>query len=197
MPLAIDCGLAVSLNHLLRQQTWARDRLRTHAGKTAHFAIAPFDVRLTVQANGDVSTALTETVPDVTLTIHPAQLPRLLLRDEAALREIRVVGDDAFAQDISWLFRNLGWDVEEELSRVVGDIAAHRLARAGRHFAAWLPQVAENVARAFAEYWTEERPLLAKPLPVAEYLRAVDELRDAAERLGKRIERLAKAREGH
>ena len=54
--------------------------------------------------------------------------------EEAAFREVEMQGDAELAQEISFLARHLTWDVEEDLSRVVGDIAAHRVVggRAGR-----------------------------------------------------------------
>jgi ubiquinone biosynthesis protein UbiJ len=41
-----------------------------------------------------------------------------------------------------------------------------------------------------AEYWTEESPLIASRVKVEDFVREVGELRDAVERLEKRIERL-------
>ena len=55
------------------------------------------------------------------------------------------------------------------------------LGRAGR---------GEHRARSFAEYWTEEQPLIAGARDLEEFNRAVDQLRDDAARLEKRIERL-------
>ncbi len=71
-----------------------------------------------------------------------------------------------------------------------GDIAAHRMADAGRSAAAWPGQAATGLAESFAEFLTEEKHLLVTPLRAAEFLRDVDELRDAAERLDKRIQHL-------
>jgi ubiquinone biosynthesis protein UbiJ len=40
-----------------------------------------------------------------------------------------------------------------------------------------------------AEYWTEESPLIASRVKVESFVREVSELRDAVERLEKRLER--------
>ena len=189
----LDSGFAAFLNHLLRHETWARERLCAFAGKTAHFNLPPFGLRLAVLDNGEVAVAAPEVPADATLLIPPSLL---LARDEAALRQIEVSGDAAFAEEIAYLFKHLRWDVEEDLSRAFGDIAAHRMAQAGRSLAAWPPQAAENIARAFAEYWTEEQPLLAKAAQVAQFASEVDRLRDDVERLGKRIERMIQRTEG-
>jgi len=48
----------------------------------------------------------------------------------------------------------------------------------------------ENFSRAAAEYWTEERPLLAKPQHVTTFIQQVNTLRDDVARLEIRINRL-------
>jgi ubiquinone biosynthesis protein UbiJ len=53
-----------------------------------------------------------------------------------------------------------------------------------------LRDAAMNFFRAAAEYLTEERPLLAKPLQVSVYIQQVDVLRDDVARLELRIGRL-------
>ena len=97
------------------------------------------------------------------------------------------------AASLSEVARNLRWDVEEDLSRVFGDIAAHRMVETGRKFADWGKQGADNVARSFSEYWTEESPLIAARADVATFSAEVDALRDDLARLEKRVERLSAA----
>ena len=51
---------------------------------------------------------------------------RLAARDETAFRDVQMTGDADFAAEIAFLAKNLKWDVEEDLSKVMGDAAAHR-----------------------------------------------------------------------
>jgi ubiquinone biosynthesis protein UbiJ len=106
------------------------------------------------------------------------------------LQTISFSGDAELAGALQFLFRNLRWEYEEDLSRVVGDVAAHRIASTGRAFTAWQKDAAERLGQNFAEYLTEEANVLAPPAAVSGFARAVDDLRDAVERLEKRIERL-------
>jgi ubiquinone biosynthesis accessory factor UbiJ len=87
------------------------------------------------------------------------------------------------------LARHLRWDAEEDLSRFVGDIAAHRLAEAGRAFAAWHLDAAQRLAAAVADYATEEKQLLARRADLEALGEALARLRDAIARLEKRVER--------
>ncbi len=93
---------------------------------------------------------------------------------------------------MQYLFRHLRWDIEEDLSRVFGDVLAHRMVEQGRLFAAWNREAAEKLAQNLAEYWIEEQPLLAPAAPVRQFLSDVDQLRDDLARLEKRIGALTK-----
>jgi ubiquinone biosynthesis protein UbiJ len=68
------------------------------------------------------------------------------------------------------------------------------MAEAGRTIQRWGEQAADNTARAFAEYWTEEQPLVAARRDLDAFGRAVDQLRDDAARLEKRVEQIASSR---
>lgn len=178
------------VNHMLRGSPLALERLRPHAGRTVAFHVGPFAMTLTVQTTGEVAAALPGASRDLDVRISPFLVPRLAAGEEAAFREIEMQGDAELAQEISFLARNLSWDVEEDLSRVVGDIAAHRMAGAARGLARWSRDASLRMAQGAAEYWTEESPLIASRVKVERFAREVSELRDAVERLAKRIDRL-------
>lgn len=144
----------------------------------------------TVLGSGEVAPAGADAAPAATVRLGPGLMLRLAARDESAWREIDITGDTDFASAIHHVARNLRWDVEEDLSRVFGDIAAHRMAESGRTLQRWGEQAVENTGRAFAEYWTEEQPLIAGARDLEEFGRAVDQLRDDAARLEKRFENL-------
>jgi ubiquinone biosynthesis accessory factor UbiJ len=176
------------VNHVLRSAPLAMERLRRHAGRTAAFHVGPVTLAFTVQTTGEVTAALPQAPRDLTVRISPFLLPRLAARDDAAFREIEMQGDMELAQEVSFLARHLSWDVEEDLSKVVGDIAAHRMVSGARGLSRWGRDAALRTAQGAAEYWTEESPLIASSAKVQDFVRQVSELRDAVERLEKRIE---------
>jgi ubiquinone biosynthesis protein UbiJ len=94
------------------------------------------------------------------------------------------------ARDVLFVAQNLRWDVEEDLSRVFGDIIAHRLAGAGAAFLRWQRDSVENLARQATAYWTEEQALIASKQDIEHFGRAVDVLRDDVARFEKRLELL-------
>ncbi len=182
---------AAALNHLLTQNSWASERLARFAGKTARFDVAPFSLAWTILADGSVRNADTVASADAVCMIAPSLLPRLALHDEQAHSEIRSEGDAALLAEIFFLSRNLRWDAAEDLSRVTGDIAAERIVQAAQGAHQQLRDGALNLAQAAAEYWTEERPLLAKPQQVGAFMQQVDTLRDDVARMEQRIGRLS------
>jgi ubiquinone biosynthesis protein UbiJ len=185
---AFESAAAGFINHLLRGASWAREELKPFVGRTARIEVVPFALALTVVESGEIVPAAAGAAPVVTLRLTPGLILRLAARDEDAWREIEITGDTDFAATLNRVARNLRWDAEEDLSRVFGDIAAHRMAETGRTLRRWGEQAADNTARSFAEYWTEEQPLIAVRRDLDEFGRAVDQLRDDTARLEKRLE---------
>jgi ubiquinone biosynthesis protein UbiJ len=181
---------AAALNHVLRSAPVALERLRRHAGRTVAFHVGPVTTALTIQTTGEVTPAVAGAAHDLDVRVSPFLLPRLAANEEAAFREIEMKGDMELAQEVSFLARNLSWDVEEDLARVVGDIPAHRLVAAARSVRDWGRDATLRVAQGATEYWTEEQPLVASRVKVDGFVRGVSDLRDALDRLEKRIDLL-------
>lgn len=182
---------AAAINHLLLQNRWAAERLLRFAGKTVRFEIAPFVIAYTILPDGLLTGAAADATPDVVCGIAPSLLPRLALHDAKAHAEVQAEGDAALLSEIFFLSRNLSWDVADDLSAVTGDILAERLVRSLQHAGTEIRSAAGNLTHAAAEYWTEERPLLAKPSELAHFIENVDHLRDDLARLQQRIRRLS------
>jgi len=181
---------AEALNHLLSQSGWAQQRLAKYAGKTARFSIAPFSFTYTVLADGTVCLSENETLVDATCNIPPSLLPRLALQDEAAFSQIETSGDTSLLAEILFLSKYLHWDAAEDLSHITGDIVAERLIQLVATGQNQIHQSALGLTQAFAEYWTEERPLVAKSTHINSFVQQVDALRDDVARLEHRINRL-------
>lgn len=183
----------LALNHLLNAEAWARDKLKPYAGQCVEFRSPPLPaLRLDILDSGLLRAAAQDAAPNLVVTIGPGALPAMLRGEEALLREIGIEGNADLAGTVQYLFRHLRWDLAEDLSQVFGDVLAQRMVSEGKRFAAWNREAAEKLAQNFVEYWTEERPLLARPAEVHQFLADVDQLRDDLARLEKRIETLTK-----
>ena len=185
MSLATD-----ALNHLLRQNSWAAEHLRPYAGKVVRLTLAPLELALLIDAAGEFTPAPDEAPPDAGVALTPASALRLRLQADAPPELMSLQGDPALATLLAEILRNLHWDTEEDLSRIVGDIPAHQLSRAGSRIASELRRQAWSVAGQFAEYWLEEQPLIAKQRHLDGFSRDIAALQADIERIAQRVKDL-------
>lgn len=183
---------ASTLNHLFSQSGWALQRLARFAGRTARFDIAPFSFAYTILEDGTLRAADDKSSADAICTISPALLPRLALHDDNAFAQILTSGDASLLAEIFYLSRHLRWDAAEDISHIAGDIAAERIVHLAASAHGQFREGALNLTQALAEYWTEERPLVAKSIYIDSFVQQVDKLRDDVARLEQRINRLTK-----
>ena len=177
------------VNRLLDAEPWARERLARFAGETVELAPLPLPpLRVTIVESGRIAAG--GEAPGLTLQVGPGAILALARGEEEFLRALEVKGNTRLAQEIASLARHLRWDVEEELSRVLGDVAAHRIAGAARSLVAWQLDAAKRLGGAAADFLAEEARILVRREEQAAHARAVAELRDALARLEKRIEQL-------
>jgi ubiquinone biosynthesis protein UbiJ len=185
----LERGAAAGLNHVLSQHPWAQQRLAPFAGKCVRLSCPPFpDLAFEILLPGLLGETAAGASAALIVTLRPAILPFILSRDEAALEQVRMEGSAELAETVQFLLRHLSWDIEEDLSKVFGDVLAHRMVATGEAFFGWQREAATRLGENFAEYWKEERPLLARPADVAAFCRDVDALRDEVDRLEKRLE---------
>ena len=107
--------------------------------------------------------------PDTTVTLPASALPRVLTGGiDAVMRDVRIAGDAEFAQVVSTLAKTLRWDAEEDLSKVIGDAASHRVVAAVRSAHGEIRRTGERATAGITEYLLEENPQLVRPRAVVE-----------------------------
>ena len=104
--------------------------------------------------------------------------------------EVEVHGDAELAQKFRELARLLAPDPEEELSLVLGDVAAHRIGRLARGALGWTRNTAATLLQDVGEYFSHERGDLVSHEEGEQFLRGVDALREDVDRLDARLELL-------
>lgn len=135
------------VNHVVMQEKEAQDRLTRKKGNVIHIRWGVFAIDLRITPAG-----LFERVPqpadqamkpDLLVSVaadSPVAVVQSLLAGKSP--PVKIEGDVQLAAELGWLAENLRWDVEEDLSRVLGDIPAHALADAGRKLMAGLKEFA-------------------------------------------------------
>jgi ubiquinone biosynthesis protein UbiJ len=179
------------LNHLVNQNSWAKEQLLSFGGKTVRFNIPPMSATLTVLEDGGLSMAGESSSADASVSIPLPVAIRLLANDDSAATLATLEGDTELAAALAKVVRGMTWEYEEDLSRVIGDIPAHQVAEFGRKAASEIKSQSVNLVQMLSEYWQEEQPMIAKKRHVEAFNRQVDSLREDTERLEKRIAKLS------
>jgi ubiquinone biosynthesis protein UbiJ len=182
--------LPAAINHLLAQEAWARARLMPHAGKVAVLDGGGLSLRLKVAADGLLQIAAADDIAAVTIRVKISDLPLIMQNRERAFSYVKIEGDADFANTISQLSQSLRWEAEDDLSKIVGDVAAVRLVDGARALREHAKSVHRSVTENVAEYLLEENPMLVRKQAVSDFTAEVTRLRDDAARLAKRIEKL-------
>jgi ubiquinone biosynthesis protein UbiJ len=161
------------LNQLLGREGWARERLARFEGQGFELRV-PLPLfpalRFTIGAGGRIDEGGSEPAAVVT----PAGIE----------------GDSALAAELRYLARHLRPDLEEELSKLVGDVAAQRIGQAARGLMRWQADAAARMGDAFADYATDERGFFVRRIELDAFAARVRALADALEHLEKRLDAL-------
>ena len=101
-----------------------------------------------------------------------------------------ISGDAYTAQAFQELLRYARPDIEEELSAVIGDAAAHRAGQIARGVRNWAEGARRTMASNIREYLQEESGDVPSRYEVERFAQQVDSLRDDVARLEARVDRL-------
>ena len=153
----------------------------------------PLAIRLTAQDGQLRLSGIGEGSAAATLAGSPLAMLRLLGGDPQALireGEVRMTGDTDVANQFRDLLHMARPDLENELSKLVGDPVAHQLGSLAKGFADWSLRTAESVSRSVGEYLTEERRTLPTRTEVQEFYQDVDRVTNDVERAEARLNSL-------
>jgi len=180
------------LNKNIGESTAAREQCKRLDGKVvairvrdtalaSYFAVDNETVSLSAEHDAE---------PDVVITGSLVTLA--LLSGEDSLRDgsLDLTGDAATAQAFQQLLAHAKPDVEEELSGVIGDTAAHTLGKFARGVGRWAHQTRSIMRDNIREYLQEESRDVPSRYEVERFSKDVNVLRDDVDRLAARIDRL-------
>jgi ubiquinone biosynthesis accessory factor UbiJ len=181
------------LNRSIDQSIQATAAARRLNGTSLQIDIdGMFGVRAAVSAGRLALAADAETAADASISGSLLALFELLrgARPGSGRTAARISGDAEIASRYRELFALARPDLEEELSRHIGDVPAHRLAQAARGAVAWARKARRTASENLAEYLQEESGDLVNDTELQEFLHGVDRLRETADRVEARLARL-------
>jgi ubiquinone biosynthesis protein UbiJ len=188
-------GLEMAINRYLAMDAASLARLGEMSGKVIAVELRGLDITLSMAPHAGGIQLLKDYAgaPDTVISGTPLALVRVGAGgDRGALfaGEVEIRGDVALGQRFEAVLRGIDIDWEEQLSRLVGDVAAHQVGNLVRDTLAWGAKSADILRRDLGEYLQEESRQVPHPSEVEAFVAAVDTLRDDAERLEARIRRL-------
>jgi ubiquinone biosynthesis protein UbiJ len=187
------------LNRNIKQSATARALCERLNGKVFAVHVTGVPVRIYfVAGEGRLSLASKhEGSADATISGTPLSLFGMMgARPEAAIRggAVRIEGDAEIAQAFRDLLAHARPEAEEELSRIIGDVAAHQLSRMGQSLFEFSRRAANTFAQNIGEFLQEEgRDVPSRP-EISEFFDEVDRLRNDVERTEARLALLERRR---
>lgn len=179
-----------ALNHLIQKESWAKERLLTFSGAQLQISAGSIRIQLSIDEHGMFALGDDDRTADVVLTLPSDAPAKLLLDRDALFTSVKLSGSADLAESLAFVFRNLSWDIEEDFASVLGDIPARRLAIAGAQLGNQLQNGVKRITENIAEFATEDSKLVAPKREIYAFCQSIDQLRDDAARLEKRIKQL-------
>lgn len=189
--------LTSAFNRYLALDPEAPEKLKAFEGSIICIDIKGPNRKIFLALNNSGVTVLNDNQADAdaTITGSPAALFKLgLSRDSAPLfftGEVEIRGNTRLGREFKSVLADMEIDWEENLSAIVGDIAAHRIAGVVEGLKSWGSTALGNFTDDVGEYLQEESRDVVSAAEMENYFVQVDRLRDDAERLEARINRLA------
>jgi ubiquinone biosynthesis accessory factor UbiJ len=185
------------LNRGLPRSPRARQLCAELAGKSVAIVIRDI-ARFSIASNGLQLIISRDAAPaNATLIGGPFSLLALSGESGQAVLQrgdVTMSGETDTAQAFRELAQLLRPDLEEELSLIVGDVAAHQLGRLARLSAGWGRRAADTTLKNLGEYLGHERADLVSRNEGEQFLRGVDQVREGVDRLQARLDVLERRR---
>ncbi|PIE41458.1 MAG: hypothetical protein CSA49_03265 [Gammaproteobacteria bacterium] len=138
LPSLVTGQLEMALNKALGYAPATKMRLKRLAGKSLGLNLRNPAVQLTliIERKGVRTLSYLEENPDAVITGPCVTVVRQLAKNSTTSQwlasGIELTGDIDLVQQVSSILAEQDFDIEEPLSELIGDVAAHQLARATR-----------------------------------------------------------------
>jgi len=182
------------INHVLKAEPWAMAELARHAGKVILLSLPIGRLFFEIAPEGSLVALTYADIPSLELEVSPEALSALAgapgnLREQA-MKSIKITGDADLAQLLGRLAGQVRWEYEEDLAHFIGDAPANFAVRQGKKFISAGKSAVSDLLENAIEYVSEERKVLLNKRDFLMRKNELSVLRDAVDRLDKRIQLL-------
>ncbi|GBL03888.1 SCP2 domain-containing protein [Glaciecola sp. KUL10] len=205
MPTAqiISAGLELVVNKVLLLDECSETRLKALAGKSCEllpielgfalkFLFTESQVLISAPESFDSSEKLNSNECRIKLSLFA--IPELQDTDNITklikADKLDFEGNLSIAQEFGELFKSLNIDLEEELSKYLGDAAAHTVVQNAKQFHQAMLNKAKLGIDTLTDAMLDEKPVAVRAIMIENFNQEVDEIKRDTERLEARIKRL-------
>jgi len=208
----ISAGLEVAINQVLALDEDSQHRLSRLSGKRCEVLPIELDIPLLFIFTKDkvlVTSPLPETSAEVVslekkidndlecrikLSVFAISELQNMSNLTRLIREEKLdfEGNLNIAQQFADLFKQLDIDLEEILSKYVGDAVAHTFMKNSKHLGTHAKQQTKLAKDALSDFLLDEKPIAVRAIMIENYNMQINDLRSATDRLDARVTRLEK-----
>ena len=171
----------ILIDHLLSQNDWMQTSLIDHQHKVIAIEISSIKIIFKVNENGLLQSIDESENFDCIIKLTVNDFINQLVNNKNG--NISIEGDLELANKVSQVLKKIEWDVEEDLSKYIGDIPAIHSTKIIKKVITSGKKNIVNIAGAFLEYWQEESQILTKKNDVENFNSEVDKIVEDTERL--------------
>jgi len=185
-----------AINGLLALDENAKDNAQPLTGKTIKIELT--DLRLSfflcISNRQHIMIMSYGEDADVIIRASSVNLAKMSTMEDANRmvlnQEVIITGDVGTVSQVQEFFASIHIDWEEHLSRLTGDIVAHKIGSTFRVGVSWLRKSAKSLAQDVSEYSRYEAEWLPDNHENVSFVNQVNQLRNDVDRLEARIKRL-------
>jgi ubiquinone biosynthesis protein UbiJ len=180
----------IILDHLLSQNDWMQSKLVEHKNKIIIIKISDLKLILKVDENGLLHSLNEAEKFDCIIKLTVNSFISQLINNNN--NNISIEGDLELANQVAQVLKKIEWDIEEDLSKYIGDIPAIKTTKILKKVVTKGQKNIGNITGALLEYWQEENKILTKKRNVEIFNSEVDKIVEDTERLEARIKIMIK-----
>ena len=173
------------MNHLLSQNDWMQSKLIAHKNKAITISISNFEIHFEIENNGQLKTIDKKKKIDCIIKLSINDFISQIINNNKG--KISIEGDLELAKEVSEILKQIEWDIEEDLSKYIGDIPAIHTTRLIKKILHTGKNNINNLTGSLLEYWEEENKILAKKNHVSKFNYEVDQIVEDVDRLEAKI----------
>jgi len=182
-----------AINHLIEQERWAHELLLPREGQSISIALPIGDFQISIQEGMFVNGGNTNP-SSVNLVITQEAIWTFLKEGKSgAMKFVKISGDIDFAADLNRLAADLKWEVEEDLSKLVGDATARRVVLESQKMVHQTQLAMTDLKGGIRDYLVYEKNILVDSQQMNDFKSELRLLRDQIDRAEKKVNQLEHA----